>query len=413
MSEFSQAHHFNMNLVGYGSESDASDVEEKPQPSKPAAKPAFQKVVDRASNNKIKVNLSSLKAENGREDVESGPPAKKLRRGPGEGGGGLFSGLSSFLPAPKRANPVEASPGSEENGGSTSKKTLGRGLGSGISLKTGAAPGFTREAMPSRQDKEQDQSMYISGAPGETSTTQPTEEPEVKTFGNATMFRPLSVGKKAGAKKKKTTIPAAAAAATSNTESVNAEAKPQLQPQQATAKPRPQVSLFSMHSADTRSTAGNHSQGYEPLLVGEQSAPAIDDAMVVDDTSAYPSHEPTAYAQATPNAQSEQQSLQSLASDLKLSKAEQRQLFGRNTRGMADMSATNVVNFNTDTEYAANEELRAKGETISHQPVRGIAPGKHSLRQLMNTAVTQKDALEESFAQGAKNRKEAGSKYGW
>jgi hypothetical protein len=48
-----------------------------------------------------------------------------------------------------------------------------------------------------------------------------------------------------------------------------------------------------------------------------------------------------------------------------------------------------------------------------HNPVRSIAPGKHSLKQLVNAAQSQKDALAESFAKGYQNRKEAGSKYGW
>jgi hypothetical protein len=32
---------------------------------------------------------------------------------------------------------------------------------------------------------------------------------------------------------------------------------------------------------------------------------------------------------------------------------------------------------------------------------------------MVTAAQTQKGALEESFAQGKKNKKEAGSKYGW
>jgi hypothetical protein len=72
-----------------------------------------------------------------------------------------------------------------------------------------------------------------------------------------------------------------------------------------------------------------------------------------------------------------------------------------------------MVNFSADEQYAANEEIRAKGETASINPVRGIAPGKHSLKQLVNAAATQADALEEHFAQGKRNRNEAGSRYGW
>jgi hypothetical protein len=76
-------------------------------------------------------------------------------------------------------------------------------------------------------------------------------------------------------------------------------------------------------------------------------------------------------------------------------------------------SATKIINFNTDEEYRHNEELRATGEQVVHNPVRSIAPGKHNLRQLMNAASSQKEALEESFAKGKNNRAEASSRYGW
>ena len=104
------------------------------------------------------------------------------------------------------------------------------------------------------------------------------------------------------------------------------------------------------------------------------------------------------------------QSLDSIASDLNLSDSAKRQLLGRQ-RG--NTSIINVVNFNTDQEYAANEILRQAGEQVQHNPVRSIAPGEHSLKQLVNAVSNQKDALEEQFASGRRNKKEAGSKYGW
>jgi hypothetical protein len=106
------------------------------------------------------------------------------------------------------------------------------------------------------------------------------------------------------------------------------------------------------------------------------------------------------------------QSLDDIAGDLKLSAAERRQLFGRQKDGLRQ-AATKVINFNTDQEYLHNEELRAAGEQIVHNPVRAIAPGKHSLKQLVNAAQSQKEALEESFAKGKSNRAEASSRYGW
>ena len=104
------------------------------------------------------------------------------------------------------------------------------------------------------------------------------------------------------------------------------------------------------------------------------------------------------------------QSLDHIAADLKLSSSAKRQLFGR---GKNHAGAIDVVNFNTDREYAANEMLRQAGDQAQHNPVRAIAPGKHSLKQLVNAASNQRDALEEHFASGRRNKKEAGSKYGW
>jgi hypothetical protein len=99
-----------------------------------------------------------------------------------------------------------------------------------------------------------------------------------------------------------------------------------------------------------------------------------------------------------------------IADDLNLSRAQRRQLFGRN----ADPSSSRILHFNTDVEYAANQEMAHKElAATQHNPVRAIAPGKHTLQQLVNAASTQKDALEESFATGKRNKKEAGAKYGW
>jgi hypothetical protein len=102
------------------------------------------------------------------------------------------------------------------------------------------------------------------------------------------------------------------------------------------------------------------------------------------------------------------QTLSSVASELQLDEATRRQLFGRQSD-----EQIKLVNFNTDQEYTANEELRASGDTVLHNPLRAIQPGKHSLRQLLDAATSQKDALEESWATGKRNKKEAGNKYGW
>lgn len=58
-----------------------------------------------------------------------------------------------------------------------------------------------------------------------------------------------------------------------------------------------------------------------------------------------------------------------------------RQLIGR--RGKKD--PINIVDFNVDDEYNANEARRAAGEVAPERNVvRSIAPGKHSLSSLLN-----------------------------
>ncbi|KAG0647569.1 hypothetical protein D0Z07_6587 [Hyphodiscus hymeniophilus] len=398
-----------MGLVDY-SDSDASDVEEAPKvPVKAAAnpsKPAFQKVVDRSNPGKIRVTLpqSGFKDEAKTDE----PPAKKAKTG-----GGAFSGFNSFLPAPKRAGQATTTLG----GGNAARK----GLGSGVNLKTGAAPGFSREPEPERdyaEDTYEDRDAGASTSTGSGLSLPPPKAPqngeqtlahEVKLIGKPLMFKPLSVARKP-AKKKKQLSPGHAAPAGPNP-ALTTPATPQPE------KPaqRPKVSLFSM-SVEPRSSATPQSTGdYQPMLyeTNVEEDKAEDDR---DDLE--PSYEdfiPSTSHVAPPAVPTPpiSQSLDDIAGDLNLSAAERRQLFGRQKTGRGVQSATKIINFNTDEEYLRNEELRAAGEEIVHNPVRAIAPGKHSLKQLVNAAQNQKEALEESFAKGKSNRAEASSRYGW
>ena len=108
------------------------------------------------------------------------------------------------------------------------------------------------------------------------------------------------------------------------------------------------------------------------------------------------------------------QSLAAIATSLNLTPAQKRQLLGRNASKTSSTQAIKVTNFNTDEEYASNEALRQAGETVQHQAVRPIqGGGKHSLKQLVSSAVGQQEALEEKFAEGSRNRKEGAGRYGW
>ncbi|KAH8805570.1 mitotic checkpoint regulator, MAD2B-interacting-domain-containing protein [Xylogone sp. PMI_703] len=411
-----------MGLVDY-SDSDASDTEisstAKPVSSTAANKPAFQKVVDRSNPGKIRVSLPQASLQQtAREDEE--PPIKRAKLG-----GGGFSGFNSFLPAPKR--PGAAAVSAPSNGSDSQTKKVG--LGVGISLKTGAAPGFRRESGEeheaedaSREDIDTENGDITRPAKTSSLSLPPPKEAqipeqkpaaEVKLVGKPLMFKPLSVARKP-AKKKKPAGPSDGPATTSTTPTMQA---PQA-PQTSIEKPkRPKVSLFSMSPEESATTQPALSTDYQPVIYSnDNEQEEQEDEEVFQDSAYEETANPSHFASPpmpTPSV-TEYQSLDAIAGDLNLSAAERRQLFGRHGAAKGSgISASKVINFNTDQEYLHNEELRASGQQVVHNPVRSIAPGKHSLKQLVNAAQSQREALEESFAKGKSNRAEASSRYGW
>jgi hypothetical protein len=371
-----------MGLVGY-SDSEASESEEvqAPQPKAPTAtgKLPIQKLVDKSSG-KIRVNLGSLSSA--RSEVEDERPAKKARIG--GGGSGLLGELNSFLPAPKRAATI----GIKEQGNGE-KKALGKGrpLGFGVSLKTGAAPAFSRE-LPQSGD------YNDSGDVEERRETRPVQVEDVKIIGKATVFRPLSVANK---KKKK---PIASAGSLQAAQSKQTVPKPPVtDTSDSTPKPKPKVSLFSISQDATEPPP-------EPSLEPQYPTP-------IPSSAEFDLPEPAAddfLHDSNATGSIEGQSLSDLASTLNLPESARRQLLGRHASKDAPI---NLLSFITDREYAANEELRAKGEAVQHNPVRGIQPGRHNLRQLVSSAVLQKEALEEKWAEGKAKPGAAGNRYGW
>ncbi|KAL9603889.1 MAG: hypothetical protein Q9219_000827 [cf. Caloplaca sp. 3 TL-2023] len=400
-----------MGLVEY-SESEGSDggesqeIQNQKVTSK-TGKPAFQKVVDRSNPHKIRVNLpelESLPAEDKQNEDE--PPAKKARTG-----GESFSGFNSFLPAPKRP--------AAGKGGLNGAGARKGGLGSGISLRTGSAPGFSREPFAGSGQTTEEVSELIDGEnslpvvadPSEHDITEKSGSLDLPVFpelaaskqeptkqGNPIMFKPLSVARKSQKKN-----PAAKG------EEIPTP-KDNLPPQKP--KARPKVSLFSAEpSRDNDRSDDTNGGTYKPMIYGA-TGPDVANIEQPQAQNPYTEEaEPTAKVVPKSNVPIQgPQSLDAIASDLNLSASAKRQLFGRQK---PNSSAINIVNFNTDQEYAANELLRQAGEQVQHNPVRAIAPGKHSLKQLVNAASNQKDALEEQFASGRRNKKEAGNRYGW
>lgn len=414
-----------MNLIAYSDSEDSGDeAPSVPQPAaKIAQKPAFQKVVDRSNPGKIKLNLpGTTQPQAHKDDLDAeAPPAKKARTG-----GGAFSGFNAMLPAPKKPQPTARSEGAPPG-----KRGLGKGLGAGVNLKTGSEPAFKRE--PRVQEEEYDEQgnpikrerlnkedfrAMLNLPPPKTERTEEvkavpkqgairTELEQAPTPVKKPVFMPMSMAR--GKKKKPITArppvattqktkDAAAAAPASNTPTMEAE-----------STPKPKVSLFSISQETEAPTKGGSNGAYEPLLFGageEEESFAFEERLDAQPAS----HQAPA---AMPRASGASHDLTNIASDLNLSESERRQLFGRKGRG-PDLSSAKIVDFNTDTEYAHNEMLRQQGETTQHNALKSISgAGKNSLRSLVNVATTQKDALEDHFAQGRRNKKEAGNKYGW
>ncbi|KAI9706804.1 MAG: hypothetical protein M1820_004775 [Bogoriella megaspora] len=396
-------------LVAY-SDSDSSDIEAAPTASKQklstSNKRTFEKVVDRSNPHKIKVNLpGSASGEASKtDDAENDAPLNKKPRVEG-----AFSGFNSFLPAPKRSGTSVTT---------DAKGVKGRPLGKGVNLKTGGAPGFSREPVFEPEDdtettarSEVASNNHIDEVGSQNRGVLPiTDEykeppssaPEVKLVGNVTMFKPLSVSH-TKPKKPKNTIPTASASTqklpVTDTAGIKAT-------ETSVTKPKPKVSLFSMNDDEPTTTPSTTSKPYEPLL-HNQSSGAQDDPQIstLDSNSS-----------ANPPAPTHPQSLNDLADSMQLSASARRQLFGRNAKpGVSSSQDAKILNFNTDTEYSYNEEYRqsADSQQMQHNPVRAIAPGKHSLQQLVNNAASQKDALEDSFSTGKGRQREAGSRYGW
>lgn len=353
-----------MALVNY-SDSESDTEPERPNPAAAAPKVAFKA----SEPGKIKIELPALKAEPGQRNDE--PPAKKARTA------GAFGGFNSLLPPPK--------------------KTTVNAPRRGINLKTSSEAAFSRATppAPTKDDGQQPFDDYED----EISTL---SSAEVKLVGKNTMFIPPSV---ANRQKKNQQAPATTATQNSNVSktAITTGAISTATKEQERSKPRTKQSLFSYQPELDETPASNSlSGGYEPLttsstfdLPHKGEAPPIGPGQQCIDqhSSAY-----------------DPSSLSAVAADLNLTPAQRRQLFGRHGQDSANIA---VATFNLDSEYASNEALRQAGEVVQHRAVKTIAPGKHSLQQLVNNARTQKDAIEDAWAEGRRNRGESANKYGW
>ncbi|TLS30556.1 hypothetical protein PpBr36_03381 [Pyricularia pennisetigena] len=420
-------------LVNYNSDSD-SETEASPvataapaatTTSQPAtAKKPFQKLIDRSNPGKIVVSLPQSSASDE-------PPAKRART---EGkGGGLFSSFRSALPAPKKTAPpaVAKSTASASGGARAVPFTF---------FKTSSEAAFSREpaAVQSADgdDDDDETAVELGGGSGglklnlpppksqqagttsaDSSTSadpKPEPEKEVKMIGKPLMFRPLSVARKPAGKKSIAAKPKSTPAAAPPKQPTEFATSKTAGPPAEAPKKKQKVSLFSL-GEDATDLAEEPEQ---PPVSMNGYTPMFEDTVIEDAVSSdYASYQPLeTHGQPTSAvAGSQDQSLDAIANDLNLSAAARRELFGRGGSAAAQSAtASKVINFNLDQEYRTNEEMRASGELQAPaKVVKGIAPGKHNLRQLVNAVQSQREALEDSFVQNKAKQADASSRYGW
>ncbi|KAL2202135.1 hypothetical protein CC79DRAFT_169901 [Sarocladium strictum] len=395
-----------MGLVDYSdSEGSGSEAEAPKPPPKPTQKAAssskkpFQKVVDRSNPGKILVNLPTAGANTTSSgDGDEPPPAKRARTA----GGGRFSGFNSFLPPPK--NPNAKPTGGAFTGAQGKPKP-------GVNLRTSAAPGFSRDEPEGEDGTTAGSSEDATGFPAPKAQAEPSipegqkAAEDVKITGKPLMFKPLSVSRKPIKKKApKTDTPPQSTLASAPSPSNGSPAPASV----AATEPPPKkkTSLFSVHVEEPSEPKEARKNAYEPFFSTNDDQGTHADSDVTGDYNSY-------VPQDMPQKAATTESLDTVIDGMNLSAAARRELFGREGAPRAGLAASRVVNFNMDTEYQHNEEIRAAGDQQMHNPVRAIQGGKHNLRQLVRNVQDQKDALEESFAKGKTNRKEASSKYGW
>jgi len=408
-----------MALVSY-SESEGSDSESDTRKSAPKetqsigiSKPTldtsktsrpsagFQTLTDRKKPGKIRITLPEIKQEQeiDKEDGD-GDDDGPARKRPRTNASGIFAGFNTSLPAPKRsAQNASAS----KNG---KPAAVPRRI---FSLKTGATPGFDREAdAEMRRAQALKESLPTDDSAPDIGVLQnePLQPPkeEFQKKGNAMIFKPLSVARNLPKKSSATSSRKVGSEVTiqPKTSGVSRD-----EPPSPCASDKPKISLFSFSGVEKAPASDHVPEVSTASVTGSEESQEVSQ---IDPQMHYP--------QQLLHAEGEQgpQTLDNIANDLNLSRSERRQLFGRNTQALS--STSRILTFNTDAEYVANNEHLSRvseeeAAAAQHNPVRAIAPGKHTLRQLVNAATSQREALEESFASGRRNKKEAGSKYGW
>ncbi|KAF9533026.1 mitotic checkpoint regulator, MAD2B-interacting-domain-containing protein, partial [Crepidotus variabilis] len=374
-----------LGLDNYGSDSDTSPPATPNITAKTtnSAKPTNK--VQKLSKKKITFAIPSISAPKDEDatveqDNEDEPPSKKRKTGAGA------SSLLTMLPTPKSKNPTSAP-----------QRVLGGGSGPGLNFRQSKAQTFSAPEFDTLEPE------------SEFTSEMPDSEPELST--SSMLFRPTSVGKG----RKNISI---------EEHNVNqAVAKP---PPAKPANSAPAVDFFSLASSYASSTPTT-SSSFKSTVSSAPSLPTFEPPEPTP-TDPYPgyyqlpsggwaAHDADYYNKFAKKWQSEYD-------------AQVRALEKGGGKGFEDLEGSAVGEVDAMKEMErAKKEIQEREEkkaitmgaggapvapkmTMTASKMSGIARSRHQLSTLLREAYDNREALEDQIAQGKRNRKEAGNKYG-
>ncbi|ORY84511.1 mitotic checkpoint regulator, MAD2B-interacting-domain-containing protein [Protomyces lactucae-debilis] len=82
-------------------------------------------------------------------------------------------------------------------------------------------------------------------------------------------------------------------------------------------------------------------------------------------------------------------------------------------RDLSARAVHDVQEFDAGLQYKLNNDARESGDLKEETTVRSIGGGKHQLSSLLNSALSQREALEAQFAKNKDKKRSAGARYGF
>ncbi|KAF8921260.1 mitotic checkpoint regulator, MAD2B-interacting-domain-containing protein [Mucidula mucida] len=357
---------------GSGSESD-DDVQTKPPTSnvksqslpKPSSRPPSSSSIaippPRTKKKKIAIALPSLKVakdDNSDDDVQQ-PPAKKQRL---ESGAGLSS-LLSMLPAPKQKNPLPAAPARVlgGGGGASAQKLVAEPVATESSDTTNSLPFLPPSLAKGRsnislEDERPRKALVPSAAPA------------VDFF---------SLGSTSSPATSKPIVP-------SSSSSISISSAPA-------------ISTFE----PPEPTPNDEYPGYYQLPSGQWAA---HDAEYYNKFAKKWQREYDAHVRALEKGAGK--GFEKLESS-DIANVDAAQEMERAKKEIKEREDRKKISMGTDGE-PAKPKMNINASKLS-----GIARSRHQLSTLLKEAYENREALEDRIAEGRRNRKEAGNKYGF